>query len=418
MTSQQIVLSSTTVSKVFVRPFFPKKVLFILHIVRVNGGMAGIALSDSPCRTVESYERLNFIDEGTYGLVYKARDITSGDIYALKQIKSPFDKNGFQLTSLREITTLFSIPAHANIIYLREVVTSVNTDRFYLVMEYVDHDLLSLVNRMKNPYSPSELKSLLLQLLTGLAHLHKYSVIHRDLKLSNLLLTHDGQLKIADFGLARIGVVVSKSSSHNPPTSTSASPPPSTTDPSSSTDRAQTQKQKWSRKYTQGVVTLWYRAPEILMGSQDYSFSIDMWAVGCIFAELLLQKPFLVGQSELDQLNKIAHLLGAPTDIRWPGFSNLPNAKRLSFRNAPVESSLSQTLLKLLSCEGEGGRGGNRSMYYEPTEHTVNLIERMLEYDPEQRITAQQALQHPYFLEMPPPKHPSLIQTFPSRSSP
>lgn len=324
--------------------------------------------NDVPCRSVECYERLNFIDEGTYGVVFRARDIETGKVYALKQVKSDRDKNGFPITALREISTLFSL-SHENVVHLREVVASPSLDRIFLVMEYAHNDMMTLMERMTRPYAPSEIKSLLYQLLHGLSHLHSHWVVHRDLKLSNLLLTDDGILKICDFGLAR---------DYSEPLS----------------------------KYTPGVVTLWYRAPELLLGATVYSTAIDMWAVGCIFAEFLLKEPLLDGKGELDQLNKIAHLLGAPSEERWPGFSQLPHAKRLSFRKAPLRSSLSDRLQSSVRTSGSGPL----------TENTLSLINSMLEYDPQKRISAADALDHPYFSEIPAPKHPSLIQSFPERT--
>lgn len=318
-----------------------------------------------PCRNVECYQRLNFIEEGTYGLVFRARDIETGVIYALKQVKLNREKDGFPVTALREINTLFSV-SHPNVVALREIVLGSSMDRVYLVMEYADHDLFSLLERMNRPYSPSEIKSLLQQLLRGVAHLHDNWILHRDLKPSNLLLTNDGILKICDFGLARYY-----------------------SDPLSN--------------YTQGVVTLWYRAPEILFAAPIYSTSVDMWAVGCIFAELILVKPLFDGKSELEQLGKIADLLGAPSDQCWPSFSQLPSAKRISFRSKPTRSRLIETIQARLT---------SASTSY-VTNQALDLLKKMLVYDPEQRISAKDALDHAYFTEMPAPKDPALIQTFP-----
>lgn len=319
---------------------------------------------ETPCRSVECYERLNFIDEGTYGRVFRARDIQTGRIYALKQVKLGNERDGFPVTALREISTLFSVN-HPNVVHLREVVVGSTTDKIYLVMEYAEHDLLSLLERMKRPYSASEIKSLMQQLLRGVAHLHDNWILHRDLKPSNLLLTGQGVLKVCDFGLAR---------NYGDPLS----------------------------KYTQGVVTLWYRAPELLMGSTLYSTAVDMWAVGCIFAELVLMRPLLQGKGELDQLGKIASMFGAPSEKCWAGFSKLPNSRRVSFRSY--------------------GEGNFTEHFYEGTgctrrlrisNNAIDLMQSMLLYDPEKRISAADALNHPYFSERPGAKDPSLIQTFP-----
>ncbi|KAI0557694.1 Cyclin-dependent kinase [Gracilaria domingensis] len=318
-----------------------------------------------PCRSVECYERLNFIDEGAYGRVFRARDIQSGNIYALKQVKLGHDKSGFPTTALREIATLFSVN-HENVVNLREVVVGSTTDKIYLVMEYAEHDLLSLLERMKRPYSASEIKSLMLQLLRGVAHLHDNWILHRDLKPSNLLLSGRGVLKICDFGLAR---------NYGDPLS----------------------------KYSQGVVTLWYRAPELLMGSTIYSTAVDIWAVGCIFAELILLRPLLQGAGELDQLGKIAAMFGPPSEERWHGFSKLPNARRISFRRYGESNFRDQFY---------DGKGSSTQRLC-TSENALDLMEKMLLYDPEQRISADEALNHPYFSERPSPKDPSLIQTFP-----
>lgn len=315
------------------------------------------------CRSVDCYERLNFIDEGTYGLVFRARDVETHRIYALKQVKQNREKDGFPVTALREITTLFSVH-HENIVNLREVVIGSTVDKIYLVMEYADHDLFSLLDRMNRPYSPSEIKSLLQQLLRGVAHLHGHWILHRDLKPSNLLLTNGGVLKICDFGLAR-----------------------NYADPLS--------------KYTQGVATLWYRAPELLMASPIYSTPIDIWAVGCIFAELILMQPLFQGKGELDQISQIAELLGAPSEKNWSGYSELPNARRLAFRTCGDESHLKERLEALAP----------NPAYV--TETLLDLLSSMLLYDPKRRISAAVALCHPYFSELPAPKDPALIQTFP-----
>lgn len=315
----------------------------------------------APCRYVDCYRRLNFIDEGTYGTVFRARDVETKQIYALKQVKFDRDKNGFPVTALREINTLFST-SHPNIINLREVVVSPKLDKVYLVMEYAPHDLASLLERMERPYSASETKSLMRQLLSGISHLHHKWAIHRDIKPSNILLNHEGVLKICDFGLAR-----------------HYSDPPS--------------------KSTPSVVTLWYRPPELLLGETQYSTGVDMWAAGCIFAELLLKRPLFQGKTELDQLSQIVQVLGAPTEARWNGFEQLPYAQRFHFKGAPRESRLRQTLAKA-NCA---------------TESATDLAERLFDYDPAKRISAENALRHAYFSELPAPKHPSLIQTFPSR---
>ncbi|KAG6712623.1 hypothetical protein I3842_05G111500 [Carya illinoinensis] len=241
------------------------------------------------CRSVDEFERLNRIDEGTYGVVYRARDKKSGDIVALKKVKMEKEKEGFPLTSLREINILLSLH-HSSIIDVKEVVVGSSLDSIFMVMEYMEHDLKGLMETMKQPFSQSEVKCLMLQLLEGVKYLHDNWVLHRDLKASNLLLNNRGELKICDFGLAR-------------------------------------QYGSPLKPYTHLVVTLWYRAPELLLGAKQYSTAIDMWSLGCIMAEFLSKEPLFNGKTEFDQLDKIFRILGTPNETIWPGFSKLPGVK-------------------------------------------------------------------------------------------
>lgn len=315
------------------------------------------------CRSVEHYERLNFIDEGTYGRVYRAREIETGRIYAMKQLKVTQERDGFPVTSLREVSALFTM-SHPNVVALKEVVLGLDGHSVYMVLEYAAHDVHSLLDRMRRPYSPSEVKSLMLQLLRGVEHLHHNWLMHRDLKPANLLLTDGGVLKICDFGLARTHA-------------------------------------DGDSRCTPGVVTLWYRAPEILFADPHYTCAVDMWAVGCIFAELILMKPLFQSQGELGQLRAIADLLGPPSEAVWRGFNKLPNAERVRI---PYQQKF--TIRERLM-----PNGGNGGAYI--TSAGISLIEKMLTYDPLERISAEQAIEHRYFKESPPPKDPALIQTFP-----
>ncbi|XP_022151959.1 cyclin-dependent kinase G-2-like isoform X2 [Momordica charantia] len=241
------------------------------------------------CRSVDEFERLNKIDEGTYGVVYRARDKKSGEIVALKKVKMEKEREGFPMTSLREINILLSFH-HPSIVDVKEVVVGSSLDSIFMVMEYMEHDLKALMETMKQPFSQSEVKCLMLQLLEGVKYLHDNWVLHRDLKTSNLLLNNQGELKICDFGLAR---------QYGSPLKT----------------------------YTHMVVTLWYRAPELLLGARQYSTAIDMWSLGCIMAELLSKQPLFNGKTEVDQLDKIFRTLGTPNETIWPGFSKLPGVR-------------------------------------------------------------------------------------------
>lgn len=249
------------------------------------------------CRLVTEFEKLNRIGEGTYGVVCKpnyqripiyhgdgkimllvlfvdrARDtVNDGKIVALKRVRMDQEKDGLPVSGLREITIL-KMCDHENIVKLNEVVVGKSLDSIFISMEYCEQDLASLLDNMPKPFSESQTKCLMLQLLDGLKYLHSRFIIHRDLKVSNLLLTDKGRIKIADFGLARLF-------------------------------------SKTETVMTPCVVTLWYRAPELLLGSRTHSTAIDMWAAGCILGELLTHKPLLPGKSEIQQIELIIELLG------------------------------------------------------------------------------------------------------------
>ncbi|GAA5988293.1 hypothetical protein JCM10908_002152 [Rhodotorula pacifica] len=319
-------------------------------------GRAAHPLLDS-CRSVYSYERLNEIEEGSYGIVFRARCKSTGDIVALKKLKMDKEKNGFPITSLREIQTLMTVP-HENIVRVREVVVGDTLTQVFIVMDFVEHDLKTLLANMPTSFLASEIKTLMMQLLSAMAACHDNWIIHRDLKTSNLLMNNRGQIKVADFGLAR---------TYGEPLG----------------------------DMTQLVVTLWYRAPELLFGATEYSTAVDIWSIGCIFGELILREPLLPGRGEIDQVNKIFKLLGRPTEEMWPGFRKLPNAKSFNVEAAQPYSALSRTFRYL-------------------TQAGLDLIQKLLTYDPEKRITAEEALRHPYFSESPLPKDASLFNSFPS----
>jgi cell division cycle 2-like protein len=219
---------------------------------------------------------------------------------------------------------------------------------------------------MPEPFLASEIKTLLLQLASGVSYLHDHWILHRDLKTSNLLLNNRGNLKIADFGMARyVG-----------------DPPPA--------------------KLTQLVVTLWYRAPELLLGASRYGPAIDMWSVGCIFGELLTREPLLQGTNEVDELTKIFNLCGVPSDETWPGFRRLPNARSLRLPSAKfepgVDRSRVRTLFPLLTTAG------------------VALLNGLLSLDPDKRPSAKDMLAHEYFRQDPKPKVEAMFPTFPSKA--
>eukprot|EP00931_Biecheleriopsis_adriatica_P119541 TRINITY_DN94773_c0_g1_i1.p1 TRINITY_DN94773_c0_g1~~TRINITY_DN94773_c0_g1_i1.p1 ORF type:complete len:415 (+),score=71.43 TRINITY_DN94773_c0_g1_i1:50-1246(+) len=309
------------------------------------------------CRSVQRYRKLNRIDEGTYGVVYRACDTETGEVVALKQLKIGAVKSeeGFPISSLRELSILLEI-RHPNVVRCREVATGSTASHIFMVMEYVEHELKVLIG--KHSFGTADVKCLLLQLFSGVEHLHDHWVVHRDLKTTNILLNKVGVLKICDFGLARhFGEPL--------------------------------------RPCTQRVQSLWYRAPELLLGQKIYTCAIDMWSVGCIFAEILLQRPVLEGKVELHQLQLIFNLTGLPSEESWPGCSKLPNWKtaenfKLSLPRwndvFPTENGLSDLGLE--------------------------LMQALLECCPEKRLSAGGAREHLYFGEAPQPHEPGMMPTF------
>ncbi|KAF2761362.1 kinase-like protein [Pseudovirgaria hyperparasitica] len=324
------------------------------------------APSLGPCRHVDNFERLNHIEEGSYGWVSRAREIATGEVVALKKLKMDNLNDGFPVTALREIQTL-KASKHPNIVDLREVVVGDGDDfsDVFLVMDFLEHDLRTLQEDMAEPFLPSETKTLLLQLASAMEFLHDHWIIHRDLKTSNILMNNRGEIKIADFGMARYF---------------SDPPPPN---------------------LTQLVVTLWYRAPELLLGASTYDTAIDMWSVGCIFGELLTKDPLLQGKNEVDQLAKIFALAGIPNDDSWPGFRRLPNARALRLPrlpNPPKSSALIRSKFPILTNAGSA------------------LLAALLSLNPASRPTATEMLAHPYFREQPKPKSKAMFPTFPSKA--
>ncbi|GAB0492661.1 hypothetical protein MMPV_003929 [Pyropia vietnamensis] len=286
---------------------------------------------------MDRYETLQKIGEGTYGVVFKARDRETNEMIALKRIRLEQEDEGVPSTAIREISILKELQ-HPNIVRFMDVVHSDN--KLFLVFEYLDQDLKRFMDSVRTPsLDPTLIQSYLFQLLNGIEHCHRHRVLHRDLKPANLLIDRRGSLKLADFGLARaFGIPV--------------------------------------RHYTHEVVTLWYRAPEILLGAKKYSTPVDIWSIGCIFAELVTRSPLFPGDSEIDQLYKIFRALGTPTEDVWQGVSDLPDFKPTFPRWAPV--SLRNTVPAL-------------------DDVGLNLLTQMLLYEPSQRITARDALNHPYF---------------------
>ncbi|CAH2079870.1 unnamed protein product [Thlaspi arvense] len=303
----------------------------------------------------EAFQKLEKIGQGTYSSVFRAREVATGKMVALKKVK--FDN--LQPESIRfmarEILILRKLN-HPNIMKLEGIVTSRTSSSIYLVFEYMEHDLAGLSSNPDIRFTESQIKCYMKQLLWGLEHCHMRGVIHRDIKASNILVNNKGVLKLGDFGLAN---VVTHKNRHN---------------------------------LTSRVVTLWYRAPELLMGSTSYGVSIDLWSVGCVFAEVLMGKPILKGRTEIEQLHKIYKLCGSPQDSFWKR-TKLPHAT--SFRPQHTYEATLRERCQELSTTG------------------VFLLETLLSMEPDKRGTASSALNSEYFLTRPYACDPSTLPKYP-----
>jgi len=289
---------------------------------------------------IGDYDKFEKIGEGTYGVVYKAIDTKHNNrIVALKKIRLESEDEGIPSTTIREISLLKELKDD-NIVGLYDIVHS-STNKIYLVFEFLDMDLKKYMESIPEGQGMSQnmVKKFMLQLLGGIFYCHSHRVLHRDLKPQNLLIDKEGTLKVADFGLARaFGVPL--------------------------------------RAYTHEVVTLWYRAPEILLGGKQYSTGVDMWSIGCIFAEMAQRKPLFSGDSEIDQIFKIFKVLGTPSKEVWPEVEYMSDYKE-TFPKWKRQN-LSAIVTKL-----------------DP--NGINLLQNLLVYDPAQRISAKRALKHAYF---------------------
>lgn len=246
------------------------------------------------------YRKIEFLGEGQFATVYKAEDLENDNrIVAVKKIKlgqKSDARDGINRTALREIKLLQEV-SHPNIIGLLDVVG--HKSNISLIFDYMDTDLEVLIRDTSLLLTMAHIKAYVLMTLKGLEYLHINWILHRDLKPNNLLVSKEGVLKITDFGLAK----------------SFGSP---------------------NRVMTHQVVTRWYRSPELLFGARLYSTGVDIWAVGCIMAELLRRVPFLPGDTDLDQLTKIFEMFGTPTEKVWPGVTSLPDY--VEFKPLPAQS--------------------------------------------------------------------------------
>ncbi|XVF09519.1 hypothetical protein REPUB_Repub07fG0100400 [Reevesia pubescens] len=302
---------------------------------------------DPSKKVADRYLKREVLGEGTYGVVYKAIDTKTGQTVAIKKIRLGKQKEGVNFTALREIKLLKELK-DPNIIELIDAFP--HKGNLHLVFEFMETDLEAVIRDRNIFLSPADIKSYIQMTLKGLAFCHKKWVLHRDMKPNNLLIGSNGQLKLADFGLARIF----------------GSP---------------------DRKFTHQVFARWYRAPELLFGTKQYGAGVDVWAAACIFAELLLRRPFLQGTSDIDQLGKIFAAFGTPISSQWPDMIYLPDYVEYQYVPAPPL----------------------RSLFPMASDDALDLLSKMFTYDPKARISVQQALEHRYFSSAPPPTVPAKL---------
>ncbi|KAL3629405.1 hypothetical protein CASFOL_026627 [Castilleja foliolosa] len=298
----------------------------------------------------DTYERLEKIGQGTYSTVYRARDLKTGKMVAVKKVR--FDN--FQPESVRfmarEILILRKLD-HPNIMKLEGIITSRLSCSIHLVFEYMEHDLSGLLSCPDIKFTDSQ------QLLSGLEHCHSRGIMHRDIKSSNILVNNEGVLKIADFGLANF------------------------------------MRPENKLPLTSRVVTLWYRPPELLLGSTNYDETVDLWSAGCVFAELFIGRPLLKGRTEVEQLHKIFRLCGSPQDDDYWKRSRLPLANMFKPQQ-PYESMIQER------CK-EFPKGA------------ISLIETFLSVEPYKRGTASSGLDSEYFNTKPYACDPSSLPSYP-----
>ena len=310
------------------------------------------------CEEVSKYEKLAKIGQGTFGEVFKARDKQNrSKIVALKKVLMDNEKEGFPITALREIRIL-QLLNHENIVNLIEICRSKasqfnrHKSTFYLVFDFCEHDLAGLLSNFNVKFSLGEIKSVMKQLLNGLYYIHSNKIIHRDMKAANVLITRQGGLKLADFGLAR-AITINKGNQPN--------------------------------RYTNRVVTLWYRPPELLLGERNYGPPVDLWGAGCIMAEMWTRSPIMQGNTEQHQLTLIAQLCGAITPDVWPGVENL------------------ELYSKLEIPKNQRRRVKERLRPYVKDQFAVDLLDKLLCLCPGKRLDANSALDHDFFWSDPMP---------------
>ncbi|GLV40537.1 uncharacterized protein CBL_04338 [Carabus blaptoides fortunei] len=292
---------------------------------------------------MNQYKVKGHIGEGAHGYVMKAINLITNQEVAIKKLSLKSLNEGIPNNVLREIKVLQQIDCEY-VVQLIDVIP--HGMGFVVIMEYIPFNLADVIRNLCKPLSESQIKKYMRMLLMGVAYLHGQNIMHRDLKPSNLLISQKGTLKIADLGLARLYSL-----------------------------------NESDRQYSHQVATRWYRAPELLYGSRSYTPSVDMWAVGCIFGEMINKSPLFPGETDIEQLAIILRTLGTPTEEIWPGLTSLPDYNKISFPDytaVPWDHILPDT-----------------------ESHVIDFIRHFIQYNRQKRKTAREALINQYFFIKP-----------------
>ncbi|XP_059805631.1 cyclin-dependent kinase 20 isoform X1 [Hypanus sabinus] len=287
---------------------------------------------------MEQYSILGRIGEGAHGIVFKAKHVETGETVALKKVALRKLEDGIPNQALREIKAVQEIEDNQYVVKLKDVFP--HGTGFVLVFEYMLSDLSEVIRNSDRPLTESQVKGYTMMLLKGVAFCHQNSIMHRDLKPANLLISSTGHLKIADFGLARVF------------------------------------SNEGGRLYSHQVATRWYRAPELLYGARKYNEGVDIWAVGCIFGELLNNSPLFPGENDIEQLCCVLRVLGTPNEQIWPEITELPDYNKITFKEnppIPLEQIVPDT-----------------------SPEALDLLKRFLVYPSKQRISAAEPITFPW----------------------
>lgn len=310
-------------------------------VTYISNSMADAPLPDRRRIDTEKLSLVTSLGKGSYGIVYKMENVETKEVFAVKRLKLEKNDNGVDPVFIREVSSLSDL-RHKNVVNLID--THLTKDYLLLIFEFLDTDLDHYITKNYDSMTKELTRSLMHDLLSGVAYCHSYNIVHRDLKPANILIKMSGDgnvtLKVADFGLSKV---------------------------------MQTPK----RAHTLRVVTFAFRAPELLLGCAEYDKSIDMWSVGCIFYYMVMGKNAFIAESEVEMIFEVLSRLGTPTEEEWP------ERKKISFLGPKLPEFK--------------GTGWNEDVKEKFGEDGLDLLNKLLQTNPHKRITADEALKHKYF---------------------